>query len=94
MEQREKGIKDDTSPESKTRTNNVTSQGDLTEPRLQKEDMPEADRGRFQDGVYTGTGTGAGPGSSTDTGGADTSTMEGRARLGTTDRTQAKENDN
>lgn len=93
MKEREKGIKDLTSQEAKDRTNTVTSQGDLPEPRLMKEDMPEADRDRFKDGVYSGSGTGAGPGGSTDTGGADTSSMEGNARLGTTDSTEANEHD-
>ena len=91
MEERDDKVKDMTSQASEQRTNTATSQGDLPEPRLKKEDLPEADRHRFKDGVYSGSGTGAGPGGSTDTGGADTTSMEDRARLGTTDRTQASE---
>jgi hypothetical protein len=75
----------DMSDDAKRMTNNVTSQGDLRKPETRKEDLPKADRERFKDGVYTGTGTGAGPGGSTDTGGADTTSMEGQARTGTTD---------
>lgn len=79
-------IKFDLSEEAQRRTNDATSQSDLPEPRMSKEDLPQADQKRFKDGVYSGTGTGAGPGGSTDTGGADTSTMSDQARLGTTDR--------
>ena len=79
-------IKFDLSREAEKRTNNATSQADLPEPKLRKEDLPEADRERFKNGVYTGTGTGAGPGGSTDTGGADTTSMSDQARMGTTDR--------
>lgn len=82
----QKEIVDEQSEASRRRTTAATSQGDLTRPRLKKEDMPQADQKRYNDGVYRGTGTGAGPGGSTDTGGADTSTMEGQARMGTTDR--------
>jgi hypothetical protein len=81
-----KGVVDAQSDDSLRMTNNVTSQADLPVPRMTKEDLPEADRRNFKDGVYTGTGTGAGPGGSTHTGGADTTSMEGQARLGTTDR--------
>lgn len=87
MEKKDDSIKNALSDEAKARTTNVQSQGDLSVPEMKKGDMPEADRDNFNDGVYTGTGTGAGPGGSTDTGGADTTTMEDNARLGTTDRT-------
>ena len=87
MEKKNEGKKDmidDRSREAVGRTNDINSQGDLPEPKLKKEDLPEADRDRFKDGKYRGTGTGAGPGGSTDTGGADTTSMEGQARTGTT----------
>ena len=59
-----KDVIDDRSREAVGRTNDAMSQGDLPEPRLKKEDLPEADRDRFKDGKYRGTGTGAGPGGS------------------------------
>ncbi len=76
----------DLSDDAERWTNNASSQADLPEPRVKKEDLPQADQDRFKDGVYSGTGTGAGPGGSTNTGGADTTTMEGQPRLGTTDK--------
>jgi hypothetical protein len=67
------------------RSNTASSQSELPKPKTRREDMPEADRDRFHDGVYSGTGTGAGPGGSTATGGADASSMNDRSRPGSTE---------
>jgi hypothetical protein len=78
-------IRDLQSEASRERTSTALSQDELPEPHTTREQVPEADRDRFHDGVYSGTGTGAGIGGSTDTGGADTSRMEAHPRMGTTD---------
>jgi hypothetical protein len=77
---------DDQTDEARRRTTSATSQGELKVPRTRKEDLPEADRDDFHNGVYSGPGTGVAPGH-TDTGGADTSSMEEHPKMGTTGET-------
>lgn len=77
---------DKESDEAKRRTTSATSQDELKVPRTRKEDLPEADRKDFHDGVYSGPGHGVAPGH-TDTGGADTSAMEEHPKMGSTGET-------
>jgi hypothetical protein len=77
---------DDQTDEARRRTPSATSQGELKVPKTRKEDLPEADRKDFHNGVYSGPGTGVAPGH-TDTGGADTSAMEEHPKMGTTGET-------
>lgn len=76
-------MRDAESDESKSRTTGALSQAELTVPKRRAEEMPEADRERFHDGVYSGPGQGAAPGN-TDVGGADTGRMEEHPKMGTT----------
>jgi hypothetical protein len=76
------------SDESKERTTGITSQDELRVPRITRDDLPEADRKDFKNGVYSGPGTGAALGSTAETGGADTWDPESHPRMGTTDGTR------
>ena len=68
---------------SQARTTGATSQDELKVPRTEREDLPEADRADFHDGVYSGPGTGVAPGR-TDTGGADDRDPATHPKMGTT----------
>lgn len=81
--------RDDQSAASKGRTTDITSQDRLKVPSTEREDLPEADRKNFRNGVFTGSGTGVAPGN-TDVGGADTRSMEEHPKMGTTGETTGR----